>query len=300
MGPLIFDIKGFSMDDGPGIRTTVFLKGCALSCIWCHNPESKRPRPEIAFYQELCIGCGDCQAACLKGAARQILEGRIDRHLCDACGVCADVCPSTALKKIGKRYSTEELVELILSNKIYYDTSGGGVTFSGGEPALWIADLHEVMKRLKTHNIHIAIQTSGMFDLTAFQKKLLPFIDLIFFDIKFYDSGLHRQYTGKGNEEILKNFKALFRQGGTEIRPRTPLVPGLTATRENIEAIARFLKDIGCKRYELLPFHLGGLSKARSLGISWPKYLPCTIMPLAEEQQWRRYAHALITARDSS
>ncbi|MBI4688996.1 MAG: glycyl-radical enzyme activating protein [Nitrospirae bacterium] len=182
--PLIFDIHGFSLDDGPGIRTTVFLKGCPLSCIWCHNPESWSPKVQIAFYPELCIGCGECVTACPAEATAMSLRDRINRERCTCCGNCAAICPPTALKIVGNYYPPDELAERLLKNRSFYQTSGGGVTFSGGEPTLHVSYLEDVMRYLKAEGIHIVVQTSGMFDLDIFISNLLP-LKFLVLSLKF-------------------------------------------------------------------------------------------------------------------
>jgi pyruvate formate lyase activating enzyme len=266
MKPLIFDIRGFSIDDGPGIRTTVFLKGCLMSCVWCHNPESWKAEREIAFYPDLCIKCGDCLDACPEGAIVMDLQGWIDRGKCNVCGKCADVCPATALRKIGRHYPVDELVERLLSDRVFYETSNGGVTFSGGEPALHMDYLGQAAKELKRHGIHIALQTSGMFDLSEFRHKLLPFTDLIFFDLKLFDAEKHRKYTGCDNRRIMDNFRELVKEGKVKIAARTPLVPDITADSANLAAIAGFVKDSGCMGHVLLPYNSGGKTKRAALG----------------------------------
>jgi pyruvate formate lyase activating enzyme len=268
--PLIFDIRRFTLDDGPGIRTTVFLKGCPLSCIWCQNPESICREAEIAFYPALCIQCGDCEKACPEKAVRMNYPGRIIRERCVSCGVCVEKCPSTALKIVGKHYAGKELIEELLKDRIFYETSCGGVTFSGGEPALHMDYLCEVIRELKKNNIHIALQTSGFFDMQEFRKKLLTSLDLIFYDIKLYDSQKHRKYTGVGNEEILDNFISLADDRKEIIVPRTPLVPGITATEENLQQIAKFVRKAGCEKYEFLPYNPGGITKIKTIGKPLP------------------------------
>jgi pyruvate formate lyase activating enzyme len=283
--PLIFDIHHFALDDGPGIRTTVFLKGCPLSCVWCHNPESERVGPEIAFYPQLCISCGHCKTICSQHAISFENPGRIIRARCTGCGSCTEECPATALKKIGKFYSPDELSEVLLSDRIFYDTSGGGITFSGGEPTFWIDYVSEVMQQLKKNKIHVAIQTSGMFDLSEFKAKLLPFSDLIFYDIKLFDSHKHKCYTGRSNEQILNNFMELCKESVASVVATIPLVPGITATVHNLTSIAEFLKSTGCFTYEFKPYNPGGISKRIMLGKSVPPEISDKPMRIEEQER---------------
>ena len=289
LAPLIFDLRGFALDDGPGIRTTVFLKGCPLSCVWCHNPESWSTKREIAFYPGLCLGCEDCARACPEGAVSLDLAGRINRDRCNACGACAEVCPSTALKLVGRHITPDDLAAQLLKNRLIFETSGGGVTFSGGEPTLHMDYLKEVMERLKHYGVHIALQTSGLFDLDEFREKIYPFVDLIHYDLKLLDPGEHRKYTGVSNERILENFEWLVRKTQVEVIARTPLVPGITANEVNLGAIARFVKSPGCGSYELLPYNPGGLAKRRALGKVAESDLTQTMMSLEEESRWKRF-----------
>lgn len=268
--PLIFNIHHFALDDGPGIRTTVFLKGCSLSCTWCHNPESMSPYREIAFYPSLCIQCGDCGKVCPENAIEMTNAKRIIRDRCTSCGKCADICPSTALAVIGRHYSVDELVETLMKDRLFYETSNGGVTFSGGEPAIHTEYLKAVMKELKKNNIHIAVQTAGMFDLTEFRTKLLPYIDLIYYDLKIIDPVEHKKYTGADNRQILDNFAGLVKKCSKMIIPRMPLVPGITSTEDNLAKTAAFVRDAGCSTYELLSFNSGGIAKRHYLGKAVP------------------------------
>ena len=286
--PLIFDIHHFALDDGPGIRSTVFMKGCPLSCLWCHNPESMKSGSEIAFYPQLCINCGDCKTVCTEGAISLEQADRIMRDRCTACGNCAEECPTTALKIVGKHYSVSNLIEILLSDHIFYETSKGGVTFSGGEPTLYMDYVGEVMKELKANNVHIAIETSGRFNLEEFKTKLLPHIDLIFYDIKLYNPGKHKQYTGKSNKHILSNFADLIKKSNARIIPRLPLVPKITATTENLTQIACFLKSAGISTCELLPYNSGGITKRIAIGKDIPHDIPHSIMGCEEEKRWRK------------
>jgi len=278
--PLISDIHHFALDDGPGIRSTVFMKGCPLSCTWCHNPESISPAAEIAFYKNRCIGCGCCKGVCPEGAISMRPEDeRVIRDKCTACGACCEECPSTALSAIGSCYHVDLLVETLLKERIFYDTSGG-------EPTLFMDYVGAVMQRLKEEGIHVAIQTSGMFNLEEFNEKLLPCIDLIFFDQKLLDEDRHRKFTGRDNGLILENFKYLARNASVPVVPRIPLIPGITATRENLADIAGFLKKTGCLTATLLPYNPGGITKTRVLGKTPHPALPSRMTSIEEEEDF--------------
>ena len=286
--PLIFDIKRFALDDGPGIRTTVFLKGCPLACQWCHNPESISPSQEIAFYPQKCVNCGDCQSVCPENAIEMGKPDRIDRAKCSLCNQCIDICPSTALKSIGKYFTVGELVQTLMKDNIFYDTSNGGITFSGGEPLLFMDYLEEVIKEIKKENIHIAIQTAGLFDIMEFKSKILPSIDLIFFDLKFIDPMLHKEYTGRMNSQILDNFFELARNTNVQIVPRVPLIPRITTVTSNLIAIANFLRQVGCIEYQLLPFNSIGQSKNYYTERSRQSNSIDIISEYKRENEWRR------------
>jgi pyruvate formate lyase activating enzyme len=264
--PLIFNLRHFALDDGPGVRTTVFLKGCPLSCVWCHNPESIKSGPEVSFHANLCIACGDCEKTCPESAIDIENVSRIVRARCTACGKCVEACPTTALKSVGTYYSVDSLIERLLDDHAFYETSSGGVTFSGGEPTLHMDYVSEVMKGLKARGIHLAIQTSGMFNLHEFEKKLLPYIDLVFYDIKLFDPEKHKAFVGRGTDRILDNFTALAQRTEVEIIPRVPLVPDITATSDNLARIDNFLEGKRCGECKFLAYNSGGASKRVTLG----------------------------------
>lgn len=281
--PLISNIHHCALDDGPGVRTTVFMKGCPISCRWCHNPESIKASPEIAFYPQLCIGCGKCASICPEHAISFEKPARIIRTRCTICSKCAAECPATAIKTIGKYFPPYELVKLLLSDRVFYETSGGGVTFSGGEPTFFMDYVGEIMKELKKHNINIAIQTSGMFDLSEFKAKLLPYINIIFYDIKIYRSNRHEYYTGQSNRRILSNLKALCKESTVSIVPTIPLIPGITAKIDNLIDIIGFLRSLEISVYELKPYNPGGIQKRIMIGNPVPRGI--SEIPMTVEEQ---------------
>ncbi len=264
--PLIFALRRCALDDGPGIRTTVFLKGCPLGCTWCHNPESIDPGTEIAFYPDRCINCSECRQACPNGAVIPDPAVRINRRVCQKCGRCAEACPSLALQKIGEYYPVSRLLEILKRDLVFYELSGGGITFSGGEPMLYMDYVSSIISVLKAEGIQVALETSGYFDFACFAEKILPYLDLIFYDLKFIDSSLHKQYTGRENHRILANFARLVKETGLPVIPRTPLVPGITAAPANLARIAAFLQELGGQNHSLLPYNPGGASKQARLG----------------------------------
>jgi pyruvate formate lyase activating enzyme len=264
--PLIFDVKRHALHDGPGIRTTIFFKGCPLRCVWCHNPESMDPGLEIGFYPSDCIQCGDCVKACPTGAAQIDLPGRIDRAICGRCGTCAEVCPGRGLRQIGRFYEIDELLDIILRDKVYYQTSDGGVTLSGGEPTLHVDYVSQLLQRLKSAGIHTAIETSGFFEWPEFKTKMLGWLDLILFDVKLADPEVHLQYTGKRNGTILENLARLVQQRPGDVIPRIALVPGITARPGNLQQISSILRGMGIRRCWLLPYNPFGFSKQKTIG----------------------------------
>ena len=264
--PLIVDVKRHSLEDGPGIRSVIFFKGCPLTCSFCHNPEAQHPHAEIAFYPEYCIDCGLCETVCEHNAIRADRTNRIDRKHCLFCGACTEICPGEALQMVGKFYPVEDLVKLILRDRAFYLHSGGGITLSGGECTLYPDYVGVLLQVLKSANIHVAIETSGYFDYQAAQRSILPYVDLLYVDIKFVDSELHRRFTGKDNRLILANIQRLLQNGKIPAVLRTPLIPGVTATRGNLFDIADFLRELNVAEAILLPFNPLGLEKRPRIG----------------------------------
>ena len=251
---IFFDIQRNSFVDGPGIRTTVFFKGCNLKCAWCHNPESQSAKPQMMFYKDKCTGCGKCKSVC-------------PYHLeqCELCGKCTLYCPVDARKVCGKEHTVDEVLKEVLKDKAFYETSGGGVTFSGGECMLQIDFLAEILKKCKENGIHTAVDTAGHIPFESFEK-ILPYTDLFLYDIKIFDSQKHKQYVGVGNELILENLKKLFERK-VKLWIRVPVIPDVNDSIEEIQKIKDFLKTNGTpEKIELLPYHAMGENKYRAIG----------------------------------
>mgnify|MGYP001540650927 FL=1 len=249
---MIFDIQRNSFVDGPGIRTTVFFKGCNLRCKWCHNPESQSFEKQMLFYKDKCTGCGKCREVC-------------PNHLqsCDFCGKCELYCPAEARKICGREYTSDEVLAEVIKDKAFYDNSGGGVTFSGGECMLQLDFLREILDKCKSAGIHTAVDTAGNVPWESFEK-ILPFTDLFLYDIKAFGAELHRKGTGVSNELILENLKNL--SGRADIIVRIPVIGGYNDNDEEIRQIADFLKQIKIIKAELLPYHAMGEHKYTALG----------------------------------
>jgi pyruvate formate lyase activating enzyme len=271
--PLIVDIKRHSLEDGPGIRSVVFFKGCPLRCLFCQNPETQDPAPEIAFRPRLCIDCRVCVTACPHQA---LAHGPavLDRSLCQACGACARACPSGALGLVGQRLSLDEILEVLMRDRAYYRHSGGGVTLSGGECAAFPEFAGELLRRLRGAGIHTAIETCGEYSPAAFATHLRPNLDLILFDVKLADSQAHRSVTGRGNERIWSNLNELLARCPERVHVRIPLVPGITDTRANLAALADRVARLGGRHLTLLPYNPLGATMAESLGRPYPEGLP--------------------------
>jgi len=307
--PLILEIKGNSLDDGPGIRSVVFFKGCPLSCVWCHNPESKNTSMEISFDAKVCIDCGACRNVCPLNALSHENRFYIDRSKCDLCFLCVDACPSGALDRVGKIMSVDDIFKKILPDKPFFDTSNGGVTLSGGEPSLYMDFTSRLLKLFKQHNIHTLLETCGYFDLKKFMDMLYPYLDTIYFDIKIMDSTNHKKYCGLSNEKILENFIQIsntvksdggalpagaggsfqkrdiprlaesiqppggagsFLQRGKIFIPRIPLIPDITDTEINIREIASFLKGLNIVEAALLSYNPLWHEKSDKVGVEDP------------------------------
>lgn len=263
----IFDIQRCSLHDGPGIRTTVFLKGCGLRCAWCHNPEGLTPGPLLAFLPEKCIGCGWCFTACPR-QAHGMAEGRhvLDRSRCVVCGRCAQECYAGALEIVGRDMTVDEVLELVLRDRIFYESSGGGLTLSGGEPLLQAAFCAALLHEAKDIPLHCCVETSGHCEPDAL-KAIASCVDLFLFDWKESDPARHTEFCGVSHERILANLRALH-DAGWPIRLRCPVIPGFNDRsdhRDGMIALARSLPRL--KGVELLPYHRLGESKIRRFGV---------------------------------
>ena len=269
MQGIVTNIQRFSVHDGPGIRTTVFLKGCNLRCFWCHNPETLDPRPQLQLFLDRCIGCGECFRRCPNGA-HILVDGQrqFHREVCVGCGKCAETCYAQALVLVGQSMGVEQVVEEVLRDRPFYQTSGGGVTLSGGEPLLQPEFARGILERCRQEGVQTAIETAANLPWER-MASVLAVTDLIMMDIKLMDSDRHRACTGVPNERILANAAHLGQQPQPLI-VRTPLVPGVNDSPEDVAAIAEFVSGLpNLLYYELLPFHPMGTGKYEALGMEY-------------------------------
>jgi pyruvate formate lyase activating enzyme len=261
---MVLRIERASIHDGPGIRTTVFLKGCPLRCLWCHAPESQSLEPEPMPRPERCLLCLACLSACEHGALAGH-DGRIetDRAACEACGRCVEVCPSGAREIAGRTMTVGDVIDEVRRDRIFYEESGGGVTFSGGEPLMQPGFLFAMLRRCRAERIHAAVDTSGWAE-AATVRAAGRLADLILFDLKLMDSDRHRRFTGAPNERILGNL-ALLAAEGRPVIVRLPLIPGVNDDEGNIRATGAFVASLGLGRVDLLPYHRAGTAKYERL-----------------------------------
>ena len=255
----VFNVQRYSLHDGPGIRTTVFLKGCPARCLWCHNPESQAFGPEIVKVETRCADCGTCEAVCPHGAPPP------GSGVCTACGECVEACPAGARELAGRETTVEEVMAEVRCDRIFFQESGGGVTFSGGEPLAQVRFLRALLEAARAHDVHTAVDTCG-FGTRDELLGLVPLVDLFLFDVKLVDDTRHRELTGLSTRPILDNLRAL-----TRVHPavwiRVPIVPGHTDGEADITAVAELAGELtGVQHVSLLPFHGTGAAKARRLG----------------------------------
>lgn len=267
---LVFNIQKYSLHDGPGIRTTVFLKGCPLCCAWCHNPESMRAAPEMFITDSRCIACGECRDACplaesVPGTGP--LPARVPD--CLQCGACTDACPTDARQMVGQKRTVADILSEVIADRVFYEQSGGGVTISGGEPLAQPGFLIALLRACRENELHTVLDTTGF----GQQENLLAaaqYADLILYDLKTFDPVRHRRLTGRSNESILQNLKALNRVH-RNIWIRLPVVPGYNDDLLDLRQMAQFVAELqGVQQVSLLPFHRTGLHKWQRLGLSQP------------------------------
>lgn len=266
----LFAIQQFSTDDGPGIRTTLFFKGCPLRCAWCHNPEGLSPHPQLMWHDARCTGARACLSICPERALELTPRGvYVDRNRCTACGQCADVCPTAALEVIGNDWNAQELRNELLKDRVFYETSGGGITLSGGEPMQQADWLGEFLPRLKAERLHIALDTCGLAAWDRYEG-VLPYVDLVLFDLKIVDAARHQAATGVSNALILENARRLSARG-VPLWIRTPVIPNYTADLENIRALAQFIREHlpRVERWDLLAYTNLGKPKYHRLDLPY-------------------------------
>ncbi|MBI4700532.1 MAG: glycyl-radical enzyme activating protein [Deltaproteobacteria bacterium] len=268
-GPFIVDVRRNALDDGPGIRSVVFFKGCPLRCVWCQNPEALSPAPEIQRLPERCTSCGACAAACPEGIARPA-AWRPGSGRCRLCGRCAAACSGAARRIAGRRHDVQELVELLCRDAVFYRRSGGGVTLSGGEPALFPVWTGRLAAALRERGVPVLLETCGHFGWHAFARHLLPQLSTIYFDLKLADEQAHRLHTGRGHRVIHRNLGRLVAAGFPDLLVRVPVVPGITDAEENLDALAALVRGLGLGRVALLAYNPLWIAKRRALGLALP------------------------------
>jgi len=271
----VFNIQRFSIHDGPGIRTTVFLKGCPLECLWCHNPEGISARAQLSYDARKCVGCGRCVDVCPRGA-HSMRDGAhaLDRALCDGCGACAEACPAGALELVGSEVSVDDVMAEVMRDAAFYETSGGGMTLSGGEPLAQPEFAEGLLARAKAEGLHTCLDTSGHAPWDAFER-VAGLVDLFLFDCKATGPGRHEELTGVTNELILKNLRRLHAEGA-RIRLRCPLVPGVNDAPEHLDGVARLAEGLpNIEGLEILPYHALATAKRPRIGLA-PVDLPAT------------------------
>lgn len=267
MRGIVFDIQKFSVNDGPGVRTTVFLKGCQMKCLWCHNPESLSVKPQLSFSKDKCVGCRECETVCPKSVHSFDPEGNhhVDFSACDACGKCVDACIHGALKIYGKEQSVDEVFSEVAKDKIYFDKSGGGMTLSGGEALKQFDFSLALAKKCKEHGIHVCVETNGA-SKPEHYRQIAPYVDLFLFDYKATGEEKHKDLTGLSQSFVNQNLD-LLNEIGAQVILRCPLIPGYNLSEGHLEAIAELSNAMpNIQKVEILPYHNFGKSKATDIG----------------------------------
>jgi pyruvate formate lyase activating enzyme len=278
---LIFNVMRFSVHDGPGIRTTVFFKGCPLSCRWCHNPESQSFGASLMYFPERCRLCGDCMAACPHGAIRRVDSVVAVSDACRLCGTCAETCLAEARQLAGRRMGLSEVMAEVERDIVFFDESGGGVTFSGGEPLAQPRFLEALLSACRERGIHTALETCG-FAQRSVLLRLAERVDLILYDLKLVDPAKHEMFTGAPSTPILRNLEALT-EAGRRVIVRIPIVPGINDGEQEVSAFRDFLAPLGVRQVHLLPYHQTGAGKYPRLGL--PNPLPDVPSPSSERMR---------------
>ena len=265
----VFNIQRFSIDDGPGIRTTVFMKGCPMRCTWCHNPEGLEHGPQLMWFDVRCIGARDCLAACPKGALELTGSGMvIDRELCDACGACAEACPAGALEVVGNESTPGEVFDEVARDEAFYRNSSGGMTLSGGEPAMQPGFSWELLKLCSGAGFHTALDTCGYASPDVLEG-LVDLADMVLLDLKIIDPHMHMELTGVDLEQVLRNARMISGKG-KPLWIRTPVIPGCTDSTDNIAGLSSFICGLpAVERYDLLAFNNTCGAKYRRLDMEW-------------------------------
>ncbi len=264
---LIFNIMHYCLHDGPGIRTTVFFKGCPLTCWWCHNPESRSSKPNLMYFEDRCMDCGSCTEVCPNGAIRRVGGTVVTTSKCQLCGTCVETCPAEARQLVGRRMTVSAVLRDIEKDLIFWEESGGGVTFSGGEPLAQPEFLDALLDACLERGVHTIVDTCGMAKKEAL-LRLAEKVSMFLYDLKLLNPAQHKVYTGVSNESILENLQ-LLAERRTPVTIRYPIIPGINDSDENVRDMADFLSHLGLWRIDLLPYHRTGMEKYSRLGLPY-------------------------------
>lgn len=286
MKGMVFDIQHFCVDDGPGIRTTVFMKGCPLRCAWCHNPEGLSRKVQITYFADKCLSCGRCAAACDHGGHSIAEDGHVfSREGCVQCGACVEACPAGALKVAGREMEPEEALREVLKDRPFYENSGGGITLSGGEPFFQSEFALELLRGARQAGLHTCVETSGHCPKEVIEAAA-ELVDLFLFDVKETDGELHKRFTGVDNARILENLRVLAEKNRPVIL-RCPIIPGCNDRREHILGIAQLANSLrNVREVHLEPYHPFGVDKYTRLGLE-PSYASKEFMPNEDIESMR-------------